>query len=459
MELGPSLVHFSEGRTAFVDSDKLLYECNDEYKGDKSTDTFKLCESTFPDGLAINSFKVGFQWVEPVAHGNSVLIGPFKDNAAVLIDPSTGKASAGFKLDSLDIFDHTLVGENENGGLTVSELGGQHVESVDLPASPMRGIESGSFSADGKFLAFSGRSRSSIWDLTTQKRVSLMRPFRDLRIDGDNQMFAQYQQAHQRPGQNYRIDLTTGKAAAGPPYSIDQFQYGNVLITFQPGDKSGDVRSNVTMQVADISTGAPLWSKHFAQNRPTIWQTNDGELVYQMWVNSDTAISEMKHAGVKLIKTSDWKNEWVSLGMLIEVVDSRTGEVRRAVQAPQTRSTWSREDARWVSVFGDYLVVHGNQNNSTIYRVSDGKRLGAFYGRAIAGDAKLALVAATNRDQEITIYDLKNGKSLESVTVDHLPLTARFVAEKNTLLVLTANQRVFTLDLSAVAKTETAGAK
>ena len=109
-------------------------------------------------------------------------------------------------------------------------------------------------------------------------------------------------------------------------------------------------------------------------------------------------------------------------------------------------------------MYGDYAVVHGSLNNSTIYRISDGKRQGAFYGRAIAGDGKMGLIAATNRDQEVTIYDAMNGKELKQVTVDQVPCAARFVKEKNALLVLTTSQRVYSIDLPTPTSPGTARA-
>jgi len=49
----------------------------------------------------------------------------------------------------------------------------------------------------------------------------------------------------------------------------------------------------------------------------------------------------------------------------------------------------------------------------------------------------------------VSIYDVASGKEVEHVTLDHYPLAARFVPEKRHLLVLTATQRVYTLDLPA----------
>lgn len=456
ISLGHDLSSLVEGRIAFVDSDKLVYQCDTDFKAGSSKDTFKMCEATFPEGMPLNSFKLGYQWMESVTRGNHVLIGPFKENAAMLTDPSNGTASAGFKLNSLDMVDQVLATENESGGVTVGELGGQHMFAIDLPVSPMNGVEAAAFSPDGRFLAYSGKARSSIWDLETQKRVALMRAFRGVRFNEQDMMFAQYKESQQKPGQNYQIDLKTGKAAEGAKYAIDQFQYGDVLVTFQPMDKSGGVNSNIDLQVADAATGAPLWSKRFPFASPMVRQSEDGTLLLIIDLYDETASGEEKHAGAKLVKSSDSKSEWINQGLLIEVVDSHTGELKRAIQVPERASS---NVARTAALYGGYLVVHGVANNSVIYRIADGVRTGAFYGRAIAGDGKLGLIAATNRDQDVIVYDAATGRELKRVIVDQFPRAARFIAAKNTLLVLTANQRVYTINLPAAGHAEGAQAK
>jgi hypothetical protein len=65
----------------------------------------------------------------------------------------------------------------------------------------------------------------------------------------------------------------------------------------------------------------------------------------------------------------------------------------------------------------------------------------------VAGDAKLGLLAATNRDQEITIYEAANGKRLIQVVLDQIPVAARFIAQKHELLALTASQHVYSIKL------------
>jgi hypothetical protein len=270
-------------------------------------------------------------------------------------------------------------------------------------------------------------------------------------------MHAQYQPANQRPGLNYQIDLKTGKATEVTKFTIDQFQHGDVLVTFQPQEKSGEVGSNIVLQVADANTGVQLWSKRYPHDVPDVLQPEDGTLILLNEIGGDTAADEMKHAGAKLVKTSDTRGEWAPQGLLIQVVDGHTGEIRREVHAPQRSSRGG--GGLWATLYGDYLVVHGAANNSTIYRISDGVRTGAFFGHAIAGDSKLGLIAASNRDQEVVLYEAATGKELKRVTVDQLPRAARFIPAKNALLVLTASQRVYTIDLPGTAHAESAAGK
>ncbi len=459
ISLGNDLNQLQEGYMAFVDSDKLVYLCEVDTDPKTGNSLYKMCESTFPSGFPINSFKLGQQWMESVTKGNHVLVGPLNENAAILVDPSKGKASAAFKLDSLDIYDNLVASETERGAVAVGELGGQHMDSVDLPVNPMREGIVAAFSPDGRFLAYSGRSRSSIWDLTAQKQVGLMRPFTSVRFDDQDQMRAVYPESHQKPGQNAQIDLKTGKVTEGAKYDKDQWLYGDVLVKFQPMDKFNTATENTEMQVVDPATGARLWSKRFPRQTPALRGTDGDSLLLLMDLLDQTAADESTHAGDKLVTASDKKYEWVKHGLLVEAVNSRSGEVLRKIVLPESAADSGAMDRRTASLYGNFLVVHGNSNNSVIYRLSDGQRLGAFYGRAIAGDGNLGLIAATNRDQEIMILDATTGKELKRVTVDHLPRAARFIAEKNALLVLTATQRVYSIDLATAGHSDAGQAK
>lgn len=473
-----------QGRIVFVDSDKVVFDCDigvkqniEETSGTKMCygpdfsyrcyarpklnpdATYKMCETTFPQGNPIHDFTLGYQWMDSVEHGNHILIGPQRDSASALVDPSTGKASAVFKLNALDLYDQTVASETAGGGVTVGELGSQKMESVELPMTPMPAVSAAEFSSDGRFLAVSNHSRSAIWDLNAQKQVALMRPFRAVRFDDQDQMFAQYQESNLKPGQNSHIDLKTGKATEGAKYDEEQVQHGNVLVDIRPMSNFHELSADTEMDAIDPANGSKLWTKHFPHDTPILRKTDGDALLLIMDLFWQTVADEKAHTGDKFVRASDKKGEFTPHGLLVEVIDSRTGEVRRQIAVPEYRRAKDYTDTRTANLYGDYLVVHGNYNNSTIYRLSDGMRIGAFYGQAIAGDGKLGLIAATNREQDVIVYDATNAREVKRVTVDHLPSAARFIPEKNELLVLTATQRVYTIDLPAAAHTQATMAK
>jgi hypothetical protein len=111
---------------------------------------------------------------------------------------------------------------------------------------------------------------------------------------------------------------------------------------------------------------------------------------------------------------------------------------------------------RSAALYGDLLAVRGNSNNTVVYRTTDGARLFSFAGRALEGDAGLGLIAASNEPQDVTIYEAASGKELRHVTLDNNVLAARFIPATKQLLVLTATERVYTLDLPAAQETSAA---
>jgi WD40 repeat protein len=451
------LTNLSQVEMAFVDSDKLVFTCGTGPVKPDGSYTFKMCESTFPDGNPIHTFQLGQQWIDPVAHGSRILIGPMRDNAVALVDPSTGIASAAFKLDALDLYDQAFASETAGGGVTVGDLAGGKAEQVELPVSPLRDLPAADFSPDGRFLAFSNRSRSAIWDLKTQKRVALMRPFQGVRFEGNDQMFAQYQNSHSKPGQNSHIDLVTGKATEGAKFDAKQKQVGNVLVSFRPMDKFTDGTDNTEMDVFDLTTGTQLWTRRFKHETPALRKIDGDGLLLIMDLAEQTAQDDTGHSGDKFEKASDKLGEWIQKGLLVELLDSRTGAVKRQIALPQPHYWDQYNDRRSAVLYGDFLVVRGNYNNSTIYRLADGKRMGAFFGRAIAGDGKLGLIAATNDDQEVILLDANTGRELKRVNVDQFPMAARIIPASNSLLVLTAGQSVYSIELPQTAAVPTAG--
>jgi predicted hotdog family 3-hydroxylacyl-ACP dehydratase len=442
-------------RAVFAGNNKLAFQCGDSQTDKDGAILYFMCLDSFPEGEKLGKFPIGDQWVRSITQGDQVLMGPARENAALLIDPTTGNIQRAFRLPQIDLYGQALVSETARGGVALKESPAAPLQAIDLPISPLPPVAAGDFSSDGRYLAYSQSSRGSIWDLTKHTQVSLVRPFSGLRFDDKNHLQLHLITSFQKPGANLTLDPETNAQAPLASFQEGQMLIAGVLVYFKPLDKgyNGAVW-NYEMQVSDLATGKLLWTRHFPKGKPGLYESDQGSLIITYNLRTDEADAEISHHRDKVVKSSDTMKEWIGNGLAIEFVDAHTGEIQHILQTP-TRPAF-RDDDRWVAAFGDYVAVHGNLNNTVVYRLSDGTRTCAFYGRVRGGDGAQGLLAVNNRDQEIIVYDASNGEELLHVALDHLPRVARFVAGTRSLLVLTATQRVYTIPLPTSVRTVTA---
>lgn len=449
VQLQKALSNLWEGRFAFVGPDKIVSTCDWSYKTGTSQDTFKMCYSTFPGGQSLGSFQLPRGWLTGVTAGDWLLFGPTNTAAAVLVDPVSGRVQGQFNDETVDLAGDTLAAEIPAGGIAVGPLDGK-TQTVDLPVTPLAAIEASAFSMNGRYLAVSDRARGAEWDVSAGKRIALTPPFRAVAIDENGKLQAQFIHHELKPSIDANIDKRTHKYIPGLSAAADPVQYGGVRVRLKPRDLNLGLDYDVDLEASDALSEAHLWSTRFDTSVPQIVPADGEKLLFVMDRQSMTGNEEASRNGKQLIRTSDGVRQWFTdKGTLVEIVSSRTGKVERALVAPQLAS--NRREERTAALFGNLLAVYGNNNDTAVYRVSDGARMVAFFGRALAGDDHLGMVAATNRPQEVNVYDVATGKAVLHVTVDQYPLAARFIAEKRQLKVFTATQRVYTLDLPAAS--------
>ena len=449
--LTKTLSNLSQERFAFVGSDKLVSTCDWGFKSGRADETFKMCYTTFPDGRDIGHFDLPRGWLTGVTAGDWLLFGAVRGAAAVLVDPATGKAGPEFKLETLDVAGNELATELPNGGMAAGPLRGK-MEETELPVTPLTTLEANAFSMNGRYLAISDRARGAEWDLSTGKRIAVTSPFRAVAIDDSGKLQTQFIRHELNPSIDINVDKRTHKYASALARNGDPVQYGSIRVRFKPRGVEQTIDRDIDLEAYDAVSEARLWSMRFDDRVPEIVPVDDDRLLLITDKRSSTGNSEAERNRKKLVRTSDWMRQWLDdRGTLVEVISNRTGEVVNAVLSPQLAS--NRREERTADLFGNLLAMYGNSNDTVVYRVSDGARMAAFFGRALAGNESLGMIAATNRPQELNVYDVATGKKLMDVMLDHNVLAARFVPGEKQLLVLTATQRVYKFDLSGLATT------
>jgi hypothetical protein len=336
-----------------------------------------------------------------------------------------------------------LAVENPKGGIEVGSPQG-NAQSIVLPVTPLNAIEASAFSPNGRYLAVSDPARGAEWDLSTGKRMAVTSPFRSVTIDDSGKLQSAFIPHELNPSGYPDIDKLMHKYVPGlSPYD-DPWQLGTARIRFKPlsyqeGD-AGDVR----IDAYDVLTEKHLRSRTFVGWVPQIVDADGDQTLFvtgrQNWTGSG-----------KLIHTSDLPFQFINpIGTVSEIFSNRTGKPVHIFYSPQL-PVGGRSDERTAGLFGNLLAVYGNNNDTTVYRVPTGKRLFAFFGNALAGDDALSMLAATNRIQELNIYDTASGKRLAHYLLDQAVISARFVPGREQLRVLTASQRVYRIDLSRLS--------
>lgn len=448
VRLDGKLDDLSQERFAFVGSSAMVSTCDWGYKTGAASETFTMCYTTFPGGQTLGKFQLPSGWLGSIAGGDSLLFGPANQVAAVLLDPATGRVNAEFRNETLDLLHGDLAAEMPDGGIGIGKLQ-QKLQQVALPVTPLSSIEASAFSLNGRYVAVSDRARGAEWDLSTGKRMAVTSPFRAAAIDDVGNLLAALVPHELKPSSNPSLDKLIHKYVFGLSPLSDQVQFGTIRVRFKPlMPQSGTIDEDVDVEASDAQTEKRLWSKRFPFNLPQIVPADKDKILFVTDRESAAGLDEAGRNRKVLVHTSDLTFQLLNpLGTLVEVVSNRTGQVEHALLGPQFGA---QRDQRTAGLFGGDLAIYGNHNDTTVYRLADGVRILAFFGRALAGDESVGMIAATNRPQELNLYDAIHGKPLASYLLDQTLIAARFVPQQKQLLVLTASQHVYRFDLSAL---------
>jgi hypothetical protein len=107
---------------------------------------------------------------------------------------------------------------------------------------------------------------------------------------------------------------------------------------------------------------------------------------------------------------------------------------------------WEAEKPRATAV-GDFALVQSRIDSIVVYRFSTGVRIGEVYGEIVAQDPASGLFCVRNRDHDLVIYDAATLRERKHLTYAKRVSFAEFLPVRKGLLVLTADQKVYTISM------------
>jgi hypothetical protein len=353
----------------------------------------------------------------------------------------------------MDAYGDEMASQNPRGGVQLSTVkDGNVVATIELPLSRLGRLLDAHITPDGKFLLASTASRSAIWSLDSGKRRAVLRPFSRSAILPGDLVYFDFVKENEKPRAQATIDLLKGTSAdAVVKLPEKESTLAGDMYTLRKPDNPDKPNSKSTYEFYDLQTGKLLWSRRFAHAVPTIYRDQSADRIGMWWEMSDKGGREEIDSDPALKQAMEATGKDRD-GMVLQMVDAKTGNVLQTIAVKEHKPKHAR-DVRGLFAFGDYLLVEGESDNTAIYRLSDKSRIGEVYGSAVAGDVSSGLLAMTNRRNEIFLLEPATAKELARYTLGSDVRLAQFIPEKKQLLVLTAEQKVYTFDRDGLPAT------
>ncbi|HET6841647.1 MAG TPA: M48 family metalloprotease [Candidatus Angelobacter sp.] len=432
------------GTFAFISGDEIA---GIHFAGKNS----KLIRAHFPSGDRTDEFDFQVDgWLSNTANRDYLLVRPAGKFMTGIVDLKEKKISYGFKTPAFDVYGNILAGEQTNGQLALFNAAEKKMAGkIQLPDSPLANFRVSAFSPGGEWLAVSSKSRGAVWKVDTGERTLLTTGFEGAFFE-NGQFITKFPSQDAKPSWVARFD----PASAEPTrlYELPEdpehphghsFQAGDLMIELRP-EKDKDPLSVIfgpfVMEVHDVHNGNPRWQYSLQDRRPGVFYNGrviavslSGRLSIQTAAKDDPVLR-------KKLNSMDAKHSL----FLLQVLDANDGKHLGNVVVDTGKDTYLITSAY---VLGDTVFLGDSTGRTLIYSLGSGEQKGKILGHVVTASAngKLALIASEDKNAEL--YDTTTLQPLTHFVFPESIAGATFLANGN-LMVLTANQNVYQLDIT-----------
>jgi len=399
----------------------------------------------FPSGEKIREYKGGAALeLESATHGNYLVVSPLKDGPIGVLDLDKDQLAT-LHHPAADTYDGALLYERDNGEIALSDMkGGKAKATFRLVQSRVGALQTVAVSPDFGWLAMSTRSRGAFWDVNHNIRIQLVHSFTGSGFSSNNNLIADFPKYEKRERALAQLDQIGGGQSLREIKQTLSYQQGIFFVDRTPASEKSGERKDWNIEVRDAVTNSSIWSRHFPKEVPRIVLDPIATTAALGWsVETGAARDELR-------QFPELKGKFENDDYFLELVDMKTNNLTGKLVVKTGKGSIR---VREFLAGGDWAVIGVRGDRVLTYSFRSGTEVGHVFGT----DPKLSIasnqLAVTSANGDIQIYDLA------STTLKHqykfpIPVAFKqFSADGKRLFVLTRDQTVFVLDLSA---TETA---
>lgn len=383
--------------------------------------------------------------VQPLSDARYVLVKTDGKWAAIVVNLAEKAVVLGSLVPALDIRDDLRLVEDGAGELTLRRAKAA-IGAVSVGSPLLGDTTAEAFSPTLDWIALSNSARAGAWDTHTGNGYPLP-PF-------ERAAFAERATLHvatatklDRPSESVDIDLSTRAVTkstripdtdAKPPV---HFWVGATRIVV-------DRQDNSITYTGYRDAGQKIWSATFKSPAFGARSFSSGHLALICPAQSADGIDVIKN-------TPELRHEQQKLGRdawLVQVRDTGSGkvEVNRLVTMDRKTSVFVQNlvmEKSELAVAGNWLVIPQSLNRLLIEDWQTGAVTTQTFGHAIAFNELTTKLVVHNRERELKLFTLQSGRETEPLTFPERVVAAGFDTEGKHLAVVTADQKVYTLQV------------
>lgn len=218
------------------------------------------------------------------------------------------------------------------------------------------------------------------------------------------------------------------------------------------------------LRALDLKTGRELWVRKWVHHTPTM--TEVGQFPVATWYDPPIPYPDpqgervaigwtaMESGGQALAKRYPALKRQMDAAKLAINDSAAVFEVLEAESGRSVGTALVRVGGPdgFDSVFsvGDFLICVKDEARVTVYSLSTGEIQARVFGRYVSASAAASLLAAADGNH-LRLYSLKNGNKVDEYLFPGAPVYTRFSAAGTRMLVLTAEQLVYVIELGAAS--------
>jgi hypothetical protein len=440
----------------------------------------------FPGGQFVTKLHLAARVATPATESKYLIVrGGEEKNEVRVFDWHAGRTLKAQKEAQMDVTGETLAAYSRQGELKLVHLAEDALEAQTvLPAPSLLSLRVANASPTLDTLVLGVRGDAALFRTTTGNHIMAFRRLTGAWFAGDDKLYIAESRPdglpaaikEVNPDRETTTDTWSSTFKSDPQFTILDTHTGGpaLFVLEQPSvyvfpdghSESPGHQSIHKLRALDMKTGRELWLKQWVHHTPVLLGGGGiGEFPVRTWYDPPVPFADPQGDRVAIgwraltsggqalakrypaLKTQMDATKLTLNDAVFEVLEAASG---KSLGTALVRVGFGPESFDTVFSVGDFLICVRDEARVTVYSLSTGEIQARLFGHYVSASATTGLLAAADGNH-LRLYSLKSGSKIDEYLFPDAPVYTRFSTAGNRLLVLTAQQFAYVLDVGALS--------